>query len=125
MALSPLTVPPEITARCLDRAILFSLVKPPGAKGIWELGVDHEPLTPELAAQRGYLLYNDTERTSLEVPVLSIGYQYEVRFNPPPVTQNQMKGELTCSACQWLRHNSAAALFAPLFRPPNNPTISL
>lgn len=81
MVLCPLTVPPEITAQCLDRSIIFSLVKPPGAKGIWELGVDHEPLTPELAAQRGYLLYDDTERTSLEVPVLSIGYQYEVRFN--------------------------------------------
>lgn len=44
------------------------------------MGVDHEPLTSLLAAQRGYFFYDDTDRTTLEVPVFSIGYIYEVRL---------------------------------------------
>ncbi|XP_073348720.1 uncharacterized protein [Pagrus major] len=71
------TFPPEITAQCSDRGLAFSVVKPPRAESLWEVGVDHEPLTSQLADQRGYRLYNDTQRTTLEVPVFSIGYNYE------------------------------------------------
>uniref|UniRef100_A0A3B4UXA6 ZP domain-containing protein n=1 Tax=Seriola dumerili TaxID=41447 RepID=A0A3B4UXA6_SERDU len=69
--------PPEITAQCSDRGITFSLVRPPRAESLWEVGVDHEPLTSQLAAQRGYSLHHDTHKTNLEVPVFSIGYTYE------------------------------------------------
>uniref|UniRef100_A0A8C2WU22 ZP domain-containing protein n=1 Tax=Cyclopterus lumpus TaxID=8103 RepID=A0A8C2WU22_CYCLU len=43
---------------------------------LWEVGVDHEPLTSQLAAQRGYHLHSDTQKTTLEVPVFSLGYTY-------------------------------------------------
>ncbi|XP_041660937.1 uncharacterized protein LOC121521216 isoform X2 [Cheilinus undulatus] len=69
--------PPEITAQCSDGGITFSVLRPPRAESVWEVGVDHEPLTSELAAQRGYRLYGDNYRTTLEVPVFSIGYTYE------------------------------------------------
>ncbi|XP_034436491.1 uncharacterized protein LOC117758703 [Hippoglossus hippoglossus] len=69
--------PPQITAQCFDGGITFSVVRPPRAKSLWEVGVDHEPLTSQLAAQRGYRLLNDTHKTSLDVPVFSIGYTYE------------------------------------------------
>ncbi|CAB1452268.1 unnamed protein product [Pleuronectes platessa] len=69
--------PPQITAQCFDGGITFSVVRPPRAKSLWEVGVDHEPLTSQLAAQRGYRLLNDTHTTSLDVPVFSIGYTYE------------------------------------------------
>uniref|UniRef100_A0A4W6EI79 ZP domain-containing protein n=1 Tax=Lates calcarifer TaxID=8187 RepID=A0A4W6EI79_LATCA len=69
--------PPEITAQCSDGGIAFSVVRPPRAKSLWEVGVNHEPLTSQLAAQRGYHLHNDAHKTTLEVPVFSIGYTYE------------------------------------------------
>lgn len=59
---------------------MFSVVTPHRGKSLWEVGIDHEPLTSLLAAQRGYFFYNDTHRTTLEVPVFSIGYIYEVRL---------------------------------------------
>lgn len=74
-------VPPEITAQCSDGGLTFSVVRPPRAESLWEVGINHEPLTSQLADQRGYRLYNDTQRTTLEVPVFSIGYNYEVRIH--------------------------------------------
>lgn len=84
MQTSSFKVPPEITAQCSDKGIAFSVVGPPQTRSLWEVGVDHEPLTSQLAAERGYILYNDTQRTSLEVPVFSIGYTYEVRLHDMP-----------------------------------------
>ncbi|XP_061785881.1 uncharacterized protein [Nerophis lumbriciformis] len=69
--------PPEITAQCSDRGILFSVVTPPQDESLWEVGVDNEPLTSQLAAQRGYKLLRDGHKTILLVPVFSIGYTYE------------------------------------------------
>lgn len=57
---------------------------PPQTRSLWEVGVDHEPLTSQLADERGYVLYNDSQRTSLEVPVFSVGYAYEVRLHDVP-----------------------------------------
>ncbi|XP_011490423.1 uncharacterized protein LOC105357248 isoform X3 [Oryzias latipes] len=67
--------PPEITAQCLEGGISFSVVRP--TLGLWEVGIDQEPLTMELVAQRGYRLLNDSLRTVLEVPIFSVGYTYE------------------------------------------------
>lgn len=71
-----LKVPPEITAQCLEGGISFSVVRP--TISLWEVGIDQEPLTVDLVAQRGYRLLNDTVRTVLEVPIFSVGYTYEV-----------------------------------------------
>lgn len=73
-------VPPEITAQCSDKGIVFSVVRLPKAQSLWEVGIDHEPLTAELASQRGYILYEENQRTTLEIPVFSVGYTYEVRL---------------------------------------------
>ncbi|XP_077442883.1 uncharacterized protein LOC144064316 isoform X2 [Stigmatopora argus] len=69
--------PPKMTAQCLDRGILFNVVMSPGTQSLWEVGVDHQPLTPQLADQRGYKLLNDSQNVVLEVPVFSVGYTYE------------------------------------------------
>lgn len=88
-------VPPEITAQCLDEGISFSVVRLPRAHNLWEVSIDREPLTTELAAKRGYHLYNDSLRTTLEVPLFSAGYTYEVRGTPTagllPEIMNKMK----------------------------------
>ncbi|KAM4522085.1 uncharacterized protein PAE49_001928 isoform 2-T4 [Odontesthes bonariensis] len=67
--------PPEITAQCLDGGISFSVIKQ--SHSLWEVGIDQEPLTTQLVAQRGYRLHNDSLRTILEVPVFSVGYTYD------------------------------------------------
>ncbi|XP_029985022.1 uncharacterized protein LOC115415555 [Sphaeramia orbicularis] len=69
--------PPEITAQCWDGGISFLIVSPLRGQSLWEVGVGLEPLTSQLAAQRGYSLHSDGHRTILDVPVLSIGYTYE------------------------------------------------
>lgn len=56
------------------------MVRLPKAQSLWEVGIDHEPLTAELASQRGYILYEENQRTTLEIPVFSVGYTYEVRL---------------------------------------------
>uniref|UniRef100_A0A8C6KQC7 Uncharacterized LOC107377945 n=1 Tax=Nothobranchius furzeri TaxID=105023 RepID=A0A8C6KQC7_NOTFU len=68
--------PPEVTAKCLDGGISFSVVRP--SLSLWEVGIGHEPLTAELVSQRGYHLTNDSHRTILDVPLFSVGYTYEV-----------------------------------------------
>lgn len=72
-------VPPEITAQCQDRGVVFSVAGSSEAQSLWEVGVDQEPLTRELAVQRGYLLSVQNQKTLLEIPLFSIGYMYEVR----------------------------------------------
>lgn len=54
------------------------MVRSPHAESRWEVGVDQEPLTPQLAAQRGYGLRTESDTTVLEVPLFSIGYMYDV-----------------------------------------------
>ncbi|KAM4529226.1 uncharacterized protein V3H82_027405 [Fundulus diaphanus] len=67
--------PQEITAYCLDGGISFSVIR--ASQSLWEVGVDHKPLTEQLVAHRGYRLYNDSHRIVLDVPVFSVGYTYE------------------------------------------------
>lgn len=71
-------VPPEITAQCLERGIVFSVVG--SSQTLWEVGIGKEPLSSELAVQRGYLLSVQNQKTVLEIPLFSIGYTYEVRL---------------------------------------------
>lgn len=77
-------VPPEITAQCQDRGVVFSVAGSSEAQSLWEVGVDQEPLTRDLAVQRGYLLSVHNQKTLLEIPLFSIGYTYEVRDRGGP-----------------------------------------
>uniref|UniRef100_A0A3Q2PFX4 Uncharacterized LOC105934394 n=1 Tax=Fundulus heteroclitus TaxID=8078 RepID=A0A3Q2PFX4_FUNHE len=67
--------PQEIAAYCLDGGISFSIIG--ASQSLWEVGVDHKPLTEQLVTQRGYRLHNDSHRIVLDVPVFSAGYTYE------------------------------------------------
>lgn len=75
-------------------------------QSLWEVGVDQEPLTSELALQRGYLLSVQNQKTVLEVPLFSIGYTYEVRnFGQPRwfikaavTTLHTVQGPNVCNA---------------------------
>lgn len=93
-------VPPEITAQCLDRGIVFSVVGSSQTQSLWEVGVDQEPLTSELALQRGYLLSVQNQKTVLEIPLFSIGYTYDVRHFGQP----------------WLLFMKKVALMTPAYR---------
>lgn len=93
-------VPPEITAQCLDRGIVFSVVGSSQTQSLWEVGVDQEPLTSELALQRGYHLSVQNQKTVLEIPLFSIGYTYDVRHLCQP----------------WLLFMETAALMTPAHR---------
>ncbi|XP_048105895.1 uncharacterized protein LOC125298956 isoform X1 [Alosa alosa] len=68
--------PPDITATCRESGIIFYIGKPT-LDHLWEVGVGHELLTPELAKRRGYILTNDAQGLILEVPIFTYGYTYE------------------------------------------------
>lgn len=68
-------------AQCSDGGITFSVVRQARVESLWEIGVDHEPLTSQLATERGYHLHNDTHGTTLDVPVFSIAFTYDVRVD--------------------------------------------
>lgn len=63
---------------CTEGGVTFTVEKTPCLGSLWEVGVGQEPLTAELAAQRGYHLRNESQSITLEVPVSSVGYTYEV-----------------------------------------------
>lgn len=65
-------------AECTPAGITFSLWKSPNIEFLWEIGVGADPLTAELADLRGYRLHNGTNSITLDVPLFSIGYTYEV-----------------------------------------------
>uniref|UniRef100_A0A667Z6L3 Zona pellucida protein AX 4 n=1 Tax=Myripristis murdjan TaxID=586833 RepID=A0A667Z6L3_9TELE len=44
---------------------------------LWEICIGSNPLTPELAAQRGYFLHNDSTTLLLDVPLFTEGYMYK------------------------------------------------
>uniref|UniRef100_A0A8C6UQW7 Zona pellucida protein AX 4 n=1 Tax=Neogobius melanostomus TaxID=47308 RepID=A0A8C6UQW7_9GOBI len=68
--------PPQFNASCSESGITFKLDHEP-SNVLWEFTVGSEPLTPELAAQQGYILSNNNQTLQLEVPLFTHGYQYE------------------------------------------------
>ncbi|KAF3837097.1 hypothetical protein F7725_004561 [Dissostichus mawsoni] len=68
--------PPVFDAVCTESGISFKLDHRP-FDYLWEITIDSDLLTPELAEQHGYIMSNDSNSLRLEVPVLSQGYQYE------------------------------------------------
>ncbi|XP_033992843.1 uncharacterized protein LOC117488158 [Trematomus bernacchii] len=68
--------PPVFDAVCTESGISFKLDHRP-FDYLWEITIDSDLLTSELADQHGYIMSNDSNRLLLEVPLLSQGYQYE------------------------------------------------
>ncbi|KAJ8269990.1 hypothetical protein GJAV_G00109050 [Gymnothorax javanicus] len=76
MALIKDAFPPDVQAACTEGSIIFQI--PQRNLGhMWEITVGPYPLTPELAARRGYFLQNTGQSLTLEVPVFTIGFIYE------------------------------------------------
>ncbi len=48
---------------------------------LWDIAIGSYTLTPQLASERGYILTNDSTTLILAVPLFTIGYVYEVKFN--------------------------------------------
>ncbi|XP_023829988.1 uncharacterized protein [Salvelinus sp. IW2-2015] len=68
--------PPELKGVCTRGGIVFDMTQP-RLGYLWEIGVGHDPLTPELVAERGYNLRNESHILTLEVPLFTVGYTYE------------------------------------------------
>ncbi|KAG5846996.1 hypothetical protein ANANG_G00120950 [Anguilla anguilla] len=68
--------PPDFTAVCTERSIIFKVAHQ-NLGHVWEVTIGNYPLTPQLAAKRGYILQNNSQSLTLEVPVFRIGYIYE------------------------------------------------
>ncbi|KAM3590717.1 uncharacterized protein V6R79_015023 [Siganus canaliculatus] len=68
--------PPSFDAICGESGISFKLDHRP-FDHLWEITVDSNLLTPELAAEHGYMLSNDSQSLLLDVPLFTHGYEYE------------------------------------------------
>ncbi|KAK2883503.1 hypothetical protein Q8A67_017140 [Cirrhinus molitorella] len=68
--------PPDVTAFCTAQSIIFRMNYPRHA-GLWEVCVGHQALTSDLSRQKGYILKNDSDSMTLEVPLFTSGYIYE------------------------------------------------
>ncbi|KAI3376390.1 hypothetical protein L3Q82_016878, partial [Scortum barcoo] len=67
--------PPAFDAVCSESGISFKLDHRP-FDYLWEICIGSDRLTPELAAQHGYIMSNDTQSLLLEVPLFTHGYEY-------------------------------------------------
>ena len=72
-----LTAPPAFDAACTESGISFKLDHRP-FNYLWEIVIGSDLLTPELAAQRDYILRNDSQSLHLDVPLFTQGYKYNV-----------------------------------------------
>lgn len=72
------TAPPAFDAVCSESGISFKLDHRP-FDYLWEISIGSDLLTSELAAQRGYIMSNDSRSLLLEVPLFTHGYEYKVR----------------------------------------------
>ncbi|KAJ8254795.1 hypothetical protein GJAV_G00197430 [Gymnothorax javanicus] len=68
--------PTDFNGVCTEAGIIFKM-NHQKLSHLWETSIGHYPLTAELAAQCGYILHNDSQSLTLEVPVFTIGYIYE------------------------------------------------
>ncbi|XP_062305852.1 uncharacterized protein LOC134010031 [Osmerus eperlanus] len=79
--------PPSIDGFCSENGISFQWNHEP-VDDLWEVAIGPDPLTPELAAQRGYVVTNNSQSIILDVPLFTIGYSYE------NITLSQFVGSL-------------------------------
>ncbi|XP_034082260.1 uncharacterized protein LOC117552758 isoform X1 [Gymnodraco acuticeps] len=68
--------PPQFDAVCTESGISFKLDHRP-FDYLWEITIDSDLLTSELADQHGYTMINDSNSLLLEVPLFSHGYEYK------------------------------------------------
>ncbi|XP_060886624.1 uncharacterized protein LOC132958044 isoform X2 [Labrus mixtus] len=68
--------PPGFDAVCSESGISFRLDYRP-YDYLWEITIGSDPLTPELVAQHGYIVSNNSQSLLLEVPLFTHGYEYE------------------------------------------------
>ncbi|KAI9543314.1 hypothetical protein NQZ68_011963 [Dissostichus eleginoides] len=68
--------PPQFDAVCTESGISFKLDHRP-FDYLWEITIDSDLLTSELADQHGYIMSNDSNSLLLEVPLFSHGYEYK------------------------------------------------
>ncbi|XP_036404337.1 uncharacterized protein LOC118791163 [Megalops cyprinoides] len=68
--------PADFSGVCTETGITFKMAHQNWGY-LWEVGIGHHPLTPELAAKHGYIMQNDGQSLTLEVPLFTIGYVYE------------------------------------------------
>ncbi|XP_044040527.1 uncharacterized protein LOC122870421 [Siniperca chuatsi] len=68
--------PPAFEAICSESGISFKLDHRP-FDYLWEIRIGSDLLTSELAAQRGYIMSNDSQSLLLNVPLFTHGYEYK------------------------------------------------
>nr|XP_046237646.1 uncharacterized protein LOC124055071 [Scatophagus argus] len=68
--------PPVFDAVCSESGISFRLDHRP-FDYLWELSIGSDPLTPQLAAQHGYVMRNGSQSLQLDVPLFTHGYEYK------------------------------------------------
>ncbi|XP_010904239.2 uncharacterized protein LOC105031477 [Esox lucius] len=67
---------PVFSAVCNSRNISFQMDHQP-FDYLWEAAIGPYLLTPSLASKRGYVMQNDSNSLTLEVPLFTVGYTYE------------------------------------------------
>ncbi|XP_059210797.1 uncharacterized protein LOC131989562 [Centropristis striata] len=99
--------PPAFDAVCSESGISFRLDHRP-FDYLWEICIGSEMLTPELAAQHGYIMRNDSQSLLLEVPLFTHGYEYkditlkgfsgtfEILVRDPETSEVQSSAVKTC-----------------------------
>ncbi|KAK5893485.1 hypothetical protein CgunFtcFv8_006354 [Champsocephalus gunnari] len=100
----------SLDAVCTESGISFKLDHRP-FDYLWEITIDSDLLTSELADQHGYIMSNDSNSLLLEVPLLSQGYQYEdatlkgffdtfeITIRDPETSEVQSSSVKTCPVC--------------------------
>ncbi|XP_064184913.1 uncharacterized protein LOC135251419 isoform X2 [Anguilla rostrata] len=68
--------PPVLNAVCTEKGIIFKIDRKK-LGSMWEVSIGDYALTPELAAKHGYILLNNSQSMTLEVPLFTTGYAYE------------------------------------------------
>ncbi|XP_061091890.1 uncharacterized protein LOC133124588 [Conger conger] len=68
--------PPVFNAVCTEKGIIFNIDQKKLGY-MWELSIGHYALTSELATKHGYILFNDSQSMTLEIPLFTTGYLYE------------------------------------------------
>lgn len=68
--------PPNFNGVCMENGIKFR-IEHQEFDCLFEAGIGPYPLTQELADARGYIMTNDSQSLTLEVPLFTVGYRYE------------------------------------------------
>lgn len=71
------SAPPSFNGLCMDKGIRFLLLHQE-FESLWQPTIGLLPLTQELAESRGYSMTNSIHNMTLDVPLFTPGYIYEV-----------------------------------------------